>query len=330
MDIANPPAISRHVVIVVLPGSSMMTCAAIIDPLRAANRLSSMPLFTWEILGINRKPIALTCGIELPSDGVLTRQSTSDLLIVIAGFEHERYVSTKQLVTLRRLAQNCKAVFGVEAGTWLLARAGIVSKQKVTTHWEDLELLAEQFPELEVSSQRYVIDKHVWTCAGAAPAFEMMLQYLRSQHNQSLALDVANVFISAETSSASDEQASLSLGRLQQVEPRLVQAIRLMETNLEDTLATKTIAARVGISLRTLEQLSLKYLGFTPGKYYLRLRLQRARRLVLDSNLPILEIGIRSGFNSLSAFSRAFKARYKNSPLQLRIQVSREKEQSNS
>ncbi|MFT4636606.1 MAG: transcriptional regulator GlxA family with amidase domain [Arenicella sp.] len=318
----NPVTVSRHVLILVLSGSSMMTCASVIDPLRAANRLSRMSLFTWSILAIDGKPIMLTCGIELPNDGLLSSQSKADLLVVIAGFEHQRYASTKQLVSLKSLAQDCKTVFGVEAGTWLLARAGIISKHKVTTHWEDLELLTEQFSDLEVSSQRYVIDRDIWTCSGATPAFEMMLQYLRTIHNQSLALDVANVFIYAETSSASDEQASISLGRLQQVEPRLVQAIRLMETHFEDTISSKTIADNIGISLRTLEQISLKYLGFTPAKYYLRLRLQRARRLVLDSNLPILEIAVRCGFNSLTAFSRAFKARYNYSPTQLRSNLN--------
>ena len=318
--------ISQHVVILVLPSSSMMTCASIIDPLRAANRLSRLPLFTWEIVAIDEKPIVLTCGIELPNSGLLTTQHTADLLVVIAGFEHQRYSSTKQLMTLKKAAQNCATVFGVESGTWLLARAAVLSNQKVTTHWEDLELLCEQFSNLDVSSQRYVIDQHVWTCSGATPAFEMMLQYIRTEHNQSLALDVANVFIYAETSAASDEQASISLSRLQDVEPRLVQAIRLMETHLEDTLATKNIAESIGISLRTLEQISIKHLGFTPGKYYLRIRLQRARRLVLDTNLPILEIAIRSGFNSLSAFSRAFKARYSFSPLQLRARVVQSKE----
>ena len=315
-------SVGRHVLILVLPGSSMMTCAAIIDPLRAANRLSRLPLFTWQILTIDKQPITLTCGLELPNDGVLTADSKADLLIVIAGFEHQRHAGTTQLITLKKVSLGCGTIFGVEAGTWLLARAGIISTQKVTTHWEDLERLNDQFSGLQVSSQRYVIDNTIWTCSGATPAFEMMLHYLRTVHNQSLALDVANVFIYAETSAASDEQASLSLGRLQQVEPRLVQAIRLMETHIEDTLSTKSIAESIGVSLRTLEQLSLKYLGFAPGKYYLRLRLQTARRLVLDTNLPILDIAVRCGFNSLSAFSRAFRARYSLSPLKLRSRVA--------
>jgi len=314
--------VSRHVKILALPGSSMMTCSAIIDPLRAANRLSRLPLFSWEILSFNEDPIVLSCGIELPNDGTLSVHSKADLLIVVAGFDHQRHCKTKQLITLKNASRNCDTVFGVESGTWLLARAGIISKQRVTTHWEDLEHLTEQYPDLQVSSERYVVDGKLWTCSGATPAFEMMLHYLRTVHKHSLALDVARVFIYPETSSASDEQANISMSRLQQIEPRLVHAIRLMETHIEDPISTQNIADNIGISLRTLEQLCLKYLRFSPGKYYLRLRLQIARRLVLDSNLAILEISVRCGFNSLSAFSRAFKSRYNNSPTRLRNPVS--------
>lgn len=310
--------ISRHVLILVLPGSSMMTCSAIIDPLRAANRLSRLPLFTWDILAIDEQAISLSCGIVLPNDGILSDSHHGDLFILIAGFGHQAYANTKQLIRLKKIARKSETVFGVESGTWLLARAGIITKQKVTTHWEDLEALTDLFPRLQVSSERYVIDKNLWTCSGASPAFEMMLRYLRTVHKLSLALDVARVFIYAETSSASDEQANISLSRLQTVEPRLVEAIRLMETHIEDTISTSDIAQSIGISRRTLEHLSHKYLGFSPAKYYLRLRLQIARRLVLDSNLSVLDISIRCGFNSLSAFSRAFRARYGTSPLKLR------------
>jgi transcriptional regulator GlxA family with amidase domain len=309
---------SQRVLILVLPGSSMMTCAAIIDPLRAANRLSRSPLFTWEVVSISNAPIMLTCGIELPNDGVFGMHNEADLLIVVAGFEHQRFTSARQMIALKKVAQTCKTIFGVEAGTWLLARSGIISTQSVTTHWEDLELLKERFSSLKVSSQRYIIDKNIWTCSGATPAFEMMLHYLRTTQKQSLALDVAKVFIYPETSSASDEQTNISLSRLQRTEPRLVEAIRLMETYFEEPISTKLIAENLGISIRTFELLSVKHLGFSPGKYYLRLRLQTARRLVLDSNLAILDIAVRCGFNSSAAFTRAFRSRYNASPLQLR------------
>ena len=170
---------------------------------------------------------------------------------MVAGFEHQRGIGAKQLIRLKNTAQRCSSVFGVESGTWLLARAGIISTQKVTTHWEDLEQLAEQYSDLRVRSERYVIDKNIWTCSGASPALEMMLNYLRTVHKSSLALDVANVFIYAETSAPTDEQANISLARLQRIEPRLVHAIRMMESHIEDPISTATIAGDIGVSLKT-------------------------------------------------------------------------------
>ena len=91
-----------------------------------------------------------------------------------------------------------------------------------------------------------------------------------------------------------------------------------MESHIEEPLSTKQLAQQVTVSVRMLELLCSKHLGTSPGAYYLRLRLQSARRLVLDTKLPLLDVSIRSGFKSHAAFSRAFKQRYKYSPSQLR------------
>jgi transcriptional regulator GlxA family with amidase domain len=146
----------------------------------------------------------------------------------------------------------------------------------------------------------------------------MMLHYLRTTQNKSLALDVASVFIYKESSAPTDAQVLASTGRLNETEPRLAKALRIMEQNIEEPISIAQIAERLSLSVRGLELLSKKHLGAPPGAYYLRLRLQIARRLVLDTNISLLEITVRSGFRSQSAFSRAYKARYSQSPSQMR------------
>ena len=300
----------------------MMAFASVIDPLRAANRLSRLPLFSWEIVSLTGSPIRLTCGVEIQVDGAFKKESRGDLLVVIAGFAHAQHTTKKHLVDLHTAAPHFKTICAVEAGTWLLAEAGIITHHKVTTHWEDIENLADKHPNLEVTPERYVIDHNIWTCGGASPAFDMMLQYLRATQNKSLALDVASVFVYVEASSPTDAQANISLGRLEKTAPRLANCIKLMEANIEDPIAIGKIAKAIGVSVKTLENQFRKYLGTTPGNYYLRLRLQTARRLTLDSNLAILDIAVRSGFNSQSALSRAFGKRYGQSPMSLRNSAS--------
>jgi transcriptional regulator GlxA family with amidase domain len=309
---------TRRVSILVLPDSSMMTFSSILDPLRAANRLSRLPLFSWRIISLSGDPITLTCGVKIAADGSVFDLQSGDVLVVIAGFEYNRQLTTKHVVTIYNASKHFRLIFGAEAGAWVLAKTGIIKQQKVTTHWEDSESLALSYPNLKISTERYVIDQHIWTCGGASPALDMMLQYLRITQNRSLALDVASAFIYEETSSGTDTQPNVSLGRLQKKEPRLAKAIRIMESNIEEPISIASIAHQVNVALRTLENLSNKHLAMTPGTYYLRLRLQTAKRLVLDSNLPMLDVAIRSGFNSQSALSRAFKARYGQSPLRLR------------
>ncbi len=311
----------KQVSILVLPESSIMSFASIIDPLRAANRLSRNPIFNWEILSLDGNPVTLTCNIDIPVDGAFNEHHKGDALIVLAGFSHQRHVTKVGLKHLRNSKSQYKVIAAVEAGTWILARAGVITHHSVTTHWEDTENLAEAYPQLDVRTDRYVIDGHIWSCGGASPALDMMLHYIRIVQNRSLALDIASVFIYSETAPAAESQPIVSLGRINEIEPRLAIVINLMEVNIEDPIRIKMIANRAGLSKRMLEKLIKKYLGTSPAVYYLRLRLQIARRLVLDTNLSIQDISVRCGFNSQAAFLRAFKRRYNCSARFLRQQT---------
>jgi len=312
----EPP--TRDVTILLLPQSSIMTLASVLDPLRAANRLSRRPLFKWRIKAFADKPIPLTCGIDIDIDGVLNERDQGEILIIIAGFNYQEHITHKGLQTLRRLSTRFEKIFAIEAGTWVLAQAGIITHHSVTTHWEDVENLAQTYLSLDVRKDRYVIDGHIWSSGGASPSMDMMLHYIRSTHNKSLALDVASVFIYNETTPPTHSQPNVSLGRIHEMEPRLADAIGLMEAQLEDPYKITDLAKKLGISIRNLEKLSQNYLGTSPGAYYLRLRLQAARKLVLDTTLSILEISIRTGFKSQTSFARAFKRRFGTSAQGLR------------
>ena len=300
----------------------MMTLAAIIDPLRAANRLSSSPLFEWQLVSFDGEPIKLTCGIRINVNDSLENAAqhthAKHIFTVVAAFNHHQHTPTAQLPILRKMAKRSESLFALESGVWLLARAGIIESHTVTVHWEDLENLAFSYPSLNVVAERYVIDRRVWTSGGASPSLDMFLHYLRSIGRVSLALDVANVFIYNDDKPASQAQTAIGLGRVALLEPRLAKALNIMEQHIEEPQRIDQIAFTVGISVRQLEHLSRQYLNLSPGTYYQRLRLQTARRLALDSNDSILEIAVKSGFSSQSALSRAFKKRYGKSPSQLK------------
>ena len=197
-------------------------------------------------------------------------------------------------------------VAGVEAGSWVLARAGLLDGHSATTHWEDFEAFSGSFPEVDLKLDRYVIDGKCMTCGGASPAFDMFLDFIRKRNGPAIAMEVASVFVYDEAHSQFDAQPLVSLGRLAKKDNRLEQAVRLMEKTIEQPLPVAAIAKRIGVSSNTMETVFKRNLGMTPGKFYLNLRLKAANRLVLDSGLSLREIAVRTGFSSLSAFSRAY------------------------
>lgn len=306
------------VVVVVLPESSIMSLASVLDPMRAANRVSGREVFRWRLLSADGEPIILTCGIPIAVDGMFTLPLDGDVLLAIGGFNLDRHVGRKFIATLQECARHFDVVAGIESGCWLLGRSGLLNGRKATAHWEELEDFSQAFPALTVLGDRFVTDGKFWTSGGASPTFDMMLHLITQRLGSALALDVASIFVYDQTHSATDVQPVVSLGRIETRDPGLAEAIRLMERTLERPLTVSALARRLSVSQRKLEVLFAKGLSTSPGAYYLRLRLQVAHRLVRDSGSPIREIALRCGFDSLSAFSRAYSREYGTSPLKMR------------
>ena len=319
--IFQPAERPLEVTLLVLPESSLLSVASTLDPLRAANRVAGRPLYRWRVVSPEGAAAPTTCGLPLPVEGAFDPARAGAALIVVAGFKVFDHVTPKLLAGVRRAAQRGAALGGVEAGAWVLGLAGLLDGRRATTHWEDLEDFAARFPQVEVLPDRYVVDGPCFTSGGASPSFDMMLQLIRSRQGYGLALDTASVFIYDEVHASTDVQPLVSLGRLDWHEPRVAAAIRLMERHLDGPLPVAHIARRIGASARTLETLFARTVGTGPGAYYLGLRLNAARRLLLDARLPAAEVAVRSGFSSIATFSRAFKRRFGQSPSAFRRQA---------
>lgn len=302
------------VVLLIIPESSMMSLASTLDTMRAANRISNKVLFHWKIVTLDGEPADLTCGIPVTPDYSLSQGLDGDALFVIAGFNHQKYVNKKIQQLIKQVSRNFKLVGGIEAGSWILARCGLLNQKTATTHWEDQEDFAVQFPLVNLKPDRFVIDGKVFTTGGASPTFDFMLYLIRTRYGYPLALEVSSAFIYDGVHSATDTQPLVSLGMLENREPRVAAAIQIMEQHIDEVISIIEIAERLNLSVRMLEYLFNQTLNLSPGAYYRRLRLQTARRMVVDTRLKLQEIAIRTGFNSLSAFSRMFKQYYQQSP----------------
>ena len=318
MSIFSSSTKALNVSLLIFPECSMMSVACTIDPMRAANRLARETVFNWQILTLDGEPVELTCGLPVAADATFGSTGSADVLIVIAGYNSEHHVTKKFVAKLAKAAPAYAAVGGVEAGSWVLARAGLLHRHRATTHWEDLEDFANRFPAIDVLPDRFVVDGRYFTTGGASPAFDLMLHLIRCRRGALFAMQVAGIFIYEDHRSPADAQHIISLGELHKVSPVLSVVINLMEEHLDTPLSIRELAARSGISVRTMETRFQSAFATSPGKFYRNLRLQMARRLLVETRLPIQEISLRTGFSSPSAFARAVKNRFGRGPLNLR------------
>lgn len=308
-----------EITFLVLSGTSILCVASAIDPLRAANRIAGEPLYKWTIVSPDGATPETTSGLPVVVSRKFDADAHHEVLIVIAGFGTAPFTKGPFLAGLRKAGRRARAVGGIEAGTWLLGRAGLLDGRTATTHFEDAEDFRAAFPHCDVRPDRYVIDGPVFTCAGASPTFDLMLHLIRTRQGMAMALNVASVFVYDQPSAPSTGQTLASLGQLEKQDPRVAAAIRMMEANIDAPLPISSVAKRLNITPRTLELSFGKLIGETPGHYYLGLRLAAARKMVTDTKLPMTEIATRTGFSSAAAFSRAFKDKFARAPITLRI-----------
>ncbi|MEH6721112.1 MAG: GlxA family transcriptional regulator [Aurantimonas endophytica] len=302
------------VTLLVLPDASLMSLAATLDPLRAANRISGRLCYRHKVVSLDGRDPTTSCGLTIRVDGRLEPTMRCDLFVVVAAFNVFEHATPALMQAVNLATRHAAFVGGIEAGPWILALAGLLDGRSATTHWEDLEAYAVRFPAVHTKADRWVFDGRFVTTGGAAPALDFLLSLIQARQGRKLSLAVASLYVYDGMRTGSQRQHAVSLGRLAWQEPRLAAAIKMMESHIEAPLTIATIALRIGTSRRTLETLFGKRAGASPAGFYMLLRLDAARRLIVDSDLSVADAAVRSGFSSSAALSRSFKRRFGHSP----------------
>jgi transcriptional regulator GlxA family with amidase domain len=298
--------------ILAFPETTVILLASVIEPLRAANRIAGLPLYRWRLLSVDGAPVETTAGIAMPVDGAFRPAGEQNPLFVVSSYNWRRSNTTAVKMALSRAARHRTMLAGIESGTWLLAEASLLDGHRVTVHWEDQEEFSAQYPQIEVVKERFAIDRRRMTAGGALPTLDLMLDIIRRRQGYSMALEVSRAFLYERGGGGGDiRPAPSSVGILDR---RLAQAVRLMEETVEQPLPLTQVAARAGISTRHLQSLFQKSLGVPPNEHYLALRLNAARRRVIETDLSLADIAAGTGFNSASAFSRAYRVQFQESP----------------
>ena len=297
-----------------VPNFSMIAFSAAIEPLRVANRMSGETLFEWVIASPTDEAIRASNGVRTEVDNTLAELADCRLVFVCGGLDVQSYTDQNTLNVTRRLDRQGAVVGAICTGTYVLAAAGLLNDTRCTIHWENIDGLAEEFPHLEITNELFEICDNRVTCSGGTASLDMMLYLISQIHGQALAAQVSDQFIHDRIRDPSDRQRMELRSRLGVSHPKLLTVVGLMEANLEEPMSQTELAKEAALSTRQLERLFRKYLSTTPTRYYLNLRLARARHLLRQTSLSILSVALACGFVSASHFSKCYRETYGRTP----------------
>jgi transcriptional regulator GlxA family with amidase domain len=298
----------RSVGFVLIPGFALLSYAAAIEPLRAANHLAGKGLYRWWHAAPGNKPAIASNGTAiLPDFATGTEPGATDLVLVCAGGNPASFSDRLTLSWLRKLAQRNIVLGGVSGGPFVLARAGLLDGRTCTVHWEHLPAMQEAFPNVKLNRTLFVLDRDRYTCSGGVAGLDMMTALIARDHGSVLGASVSDWLLHTDVREGDRPQRMDLRFRFGITNPNLLRALTTMETHLEAPLHCEHLARLAGISLRQLERAFRRELHCGVHQHYMSLRLARSRQLLRETSLSILEVALATGFSSASHFSRAFR-----------------------
>lgn len=297
-----------------ISGFSMMSYASTVEPFRAANVLAGKTLYRWSIVSIDNQPVAASNGALIQPDSCVGDMLPLDTIFVCASGNPSEFHHPPTYAWLREISRRGTRIGAVSGGSYILARAQLLSGYRFTIHWEHIPAFVEEFPRLPVSRSRFEIDRDRLTCAGGVAALDMVHTIIAQDHGHHLAAAVSDWFLQSHIRSSNNIQRLGLPERFGTSNKRLLGVLEHMERNIEEPSSREALATDAGITTRQLDRLFAAHLHTSPMRYYMNLRLDRARNLVLQSSLAVTEIAVACGFAGLSHFSAVYKQRFGFSP----------------
>lgn len=317
--------VKRSIVFFLVPDFTMIAFATAIEPLRAANRMLGYEAYQWRLASADGKPVRgsnyVECAVNTSLDDERRKMAGQDrpsMVIVCSGINIEKYSNRSVFAWLREEYNRGVAVGGLCTGAYVLAMAGLLANRRCAIHWENLPGFAEAFPKVNVFADLFEIDQNVYTCAGGTAALDMVLKLIGEDFDEALVNRVCEQVLTDRVRSPTDRQRLPLRARLGVQNSKVLQIIELMEANLAEPLSLIEIADDVDLSRRQIERLFRQEMGRSPARYYLEIRLDRARHLLMQSSLPVVEVAVACGFVSASHFSKCYRELYARSPQQER------------
>ena len=286
-----------------------------IEPFRVANHLLNDRWFEWVVVSADAQTVVASNGVSVEADGDLASAVDADLTIVCASWFPERHGSPKVLQWLRERAAAGMRLGGVDTGSFVLAAAGVLDRQEATCNYDVLDAFRHRFPKVVVSDALYVADARHVTCSGSTAPLDLAVTLVGQARGEQLADQVASHMFHQRFGGSAQSQLGIVNSGMDVEDSRLAAAIVAVRDNLSHPLSVVELAERAGTSPRNLRRLFSQAFGETPSAYSMRIRLDRARQLVLHTELRILDVALATGFDGPEHFSRSYRAAFDTAPL---------------
>ncbi|MBK8441452.1 MAG: GlxA family transcriptional regulator [Rhodobacter sp.] len=307
----RPP---RRFVFLLLNNFTLLAFASAIEPLRIANRVAGQPIYSWKLAGENGVEAVCSNGTAFKLDMGLEEVDRDDIVLVCGGIDVQKATSKAVLNWLRREARRGVTVGGLCTGSYALAKAGLLDGRKATIHWENQDGFLEEFEDVKLTKSVFVMDGNRWSTAGGTSSLDLILKVVAADHGEDVANTVADQLIYSTIRTDQDTQRLSIPTRIGVRHPKLSQVIQMMEGNIEDPMSPADLAEEVGMSTRQLERLFRRYLNRSPKRYYMELRLQKARNLLMQTDMSVINVALACGFASPSHFSKCYRSHYNTTP----------------
>jgi transcriptional regulator GlxA family with amidase domain len=266
------------------------------------------------LIGDGGNLASCSAGTEFKLDADLIELNREDKVLVCGGIDVQKATTKRIISWLRREARRGLVLGGLCTASYSLAKAGLLDGKRATIHWENQDSFSEEFEEVTLTKSVFVVDGNRMTTAGGTSSIDLMLKLIADDYGEEIANLVADQQIYSSIRTDQDTQRLSVPTRIGVRHPKLSMVIQKMEQNIEEPISPSALAKDVGMSTRQLERLFRRYLNRSPKRYYMELRLQKARNLLMQTDMSVINVALACGFASPSHFSKCYRAHYDTTP----------------
>lgn len=306
---------SRKTVFVAFNGSQVLDITGPFQVFAGANEVQGGTIYDLTLASTDGTAVDTSCGLRIdtvPLEKVALEDI--DMLVVVGGeepFVHRAATNDETIAWLKAAGAGAQRIISVCTGTFLLAAAGLVTNERVATHWRAAKKLQELYPALKVDGDAiYVESNRIWTSAGVTTGIDMALAIVEQDLGRDTAMTIARHLVVYAHRPGNQAQFSSLLEGQTRALGSLGRTLDWMNRNLEKAIKVSDAASEAGMSERSFHRKFVAETGETPARYLEKLRLEEARALIENSDLPLKTIAGQSGFRTpvrlIHSFERAF------------------------